>query len=155
MSLKDIPANYCPLCNLEEELLIDKGKYWSLVLPKAPYWKYHIMLVPHRHIVDYAELEVEEFEEFKRYYSFIVEKFKKSDLKYTDGSSIKQLLFFWRIREDEYDEYIKTNKISHFHFHITPEKPHSWDSIMDKDAYKVDTHSVIRIFKDKTGITKS
>jgi ATP adenylyltransferase len=59
------PVTSCPLCDVperndEEALILCRGRHAYVVLNRYPYNNGHLMVVPFRHLADYAELTARE-----------------------------------------------------------------------------------------------
>lgn len=145
--LKNSPVEHCALCDLKNDpLVIKHNNLWSLVLAKSPYWRYHVMLVPHRHFENFTDINKQECREFNTFYDFILEKFKSAKITHEDGSEITQFLCFWRLRNEKYDFTANVGKLKHFHCHIVPEKEYTIDKAIDKNAHKTDIELIKSIF---------
>lgn len=137
--LKDRPEGVCTFCNWKEnQIVLYEGWRWLWIVNIAPYWWYHTMLIPKRHITKFTELNDFELLEFKELFTYAMDKYRGANLVRADGSDIKKYVYFWRDRDDQYDPKSGTIRPNHFHIHIAPDKDHLWDSILDKDAYQVD-----------------
>jgi diadenosine tetraphosphate (Ap4A) HIT family hydrolase len=55
----------CVLCH-QKQLVLGETKYWRWIAARAPYWKYHTMIVPKRHFVELYEINDEEWNELKK-----------------------------------------------------------------------------------------
>lgn len=133
-----LPSDYCPFCQDQGALMLKEFQYWELVFCQAPYWKYHLMLVPKRHFKEFTEMDKAEQEEFNKAIKYTLKVLQSAKLKYNDGKLVDVFLFFWRIRGQNRDPIALVRKTDHFHFHIVPEKEHSWESILDPDACNID-----------------
>ncbi len=132
------PADYCSFCQDQGALMLKEFKYWKLIFCKAPYWKYHLMLVPKRHFKEFTQMNKEEQEEFNKAIKYTLGVLRSAKLKYDDGKLVDVFLFFWRVRDQNRDPIALVRKTDHFHFHIVPEKEHSWESILDPNARDID-----------------
>ena len=48
---------YCPFCDIyNKQIVLKETKGWQLIANIAPYWKYHTIIVPRRHIVDLPDI---------------------------------------------------------------------------------------------------
>lgn len=144
--IESLPFDYCSLCHEDESLILKEFKYWNLVFCKAPYWKYHLLLVPKRHFKEFTDMNSQELEEFNKTIKYTLETLQSANLKYDDGEPVEMFLFFWRVRDRNYDPVGKVKKTDHFHLHIVPEKEHMWEPILDKEAWDIDMDCLRGIF---------
>ena len=59
--LLKILKDECPFCDVKKEYVIEKSKYFTVVLARAPYIKDHILIVPNRHLVRLSEITPKEW----------------------------------------------------------------------------------------------
>lgn len=147
--LKDIeslPAEYCTFCEDQKSLTIKEFQYWNLLFCKAPYWKYHLLLVPKRHFKEFSDMNNHEQDEFNKVLRYTLTSLQSANLRYNDGQPVEMFLFFWRIRDRNYDPVGKVRKTDHFHLHIVPEKEHMWEPILDKEAWDIDMELLRNVF---------
>lgn len=101
----------CPFCNLDEDNIIWKWKYFYIQHNRYPYlWsKEHLMAIPYRHVCETSLLTNEEFSEFRE-----IEKFMKE--------------FFW---DKKYLSLIRQSwlakSINHLHYHYLPGEMYAED----------------------------
>ena len=63
--LKGLPDNFCPFCDWRNsQIVLYEGHTWVWVANIAPYWRYHTMFIPKRHITELTEVTVTEMGEF-------------------------------------------------------------------------------------------
>jgi galactose-1-phosphate uridylyltransferase len=144
--LKKFPPQYCPFCVQQNNIVIKEGLLWDIVLNKSPYWRYHFLVIPRRHFIDFSDMSPEEFDEFQEMYKYTLKTLKKAKLTHLDGSPINKFLFFWRLRQDVFDPLMNVDKPDHFHFHIVPEVEHLWDPILDNQAISIDIGKIRALF---------
>lgn len=128
-----------------EQVVLHKGKKWNWVAALAPYWKYHTMLVPNRHISKISEINAIEWKEFLELHDKIIELYKESDIRFDDSTQMQNILVFWRQRYQLYNSVLGTNNVSHLHIHFASDREHFLDPISDDNATSWD----IDVFKDK------
>lgn len=142
--LKDKPDNVCPFCEYEKyQLILSEGIYWVWIACKSPYWGYHSMLIPKRHVNAIDELKTKEREELFTLQGKILRIYLSAELFWPDGTAINNYMAFWRQRKANFDPLIGADKLSHFHLHFVPEKEHSWDDIMNPDAHLIDLEPLL------------
>jgi diadenosine tetraphosphate (Ap4A) HIT family hydrolase len=129
----ELDPKICMLCSGEQVVLQDMNN-WTWVAALAPYWKFHTMLVPKRHISRIKELNVDEWHEFLMLQERIVEIYRDSGLKFTDGTKLENVLIFWRHRYQLYNPKLKANNVDHLHVHFACDREHFLDPISDEDA---------------------
>jgi diadenosine tetraphosphate (Ap4A) HIT family hydrolase len=62
---KTLPGDTCLFCEYKiYQPVIKEWKYWALIQPISPYFNYHAMLLPKRHVRFLYELSVSEQKEF-------------------------------------------------------------------------------------------
>ncbi len=59
--LLKILKDECPFCDVKKEYVIEKSRYFMVVLARAPYIKDHILIVPNRHLVRLSEITPKEW----------------------------------------------------------------------------------------------
>jgi len=146
--LESLPSDYCSFCQDQADLTLKEFIYWNLVFCKAPYWKYHLMLVPKRHFKKFTEMSSEEQKEFNKAIKYTLETLQSANLKYNNGEPVGMYLFFWRMRDRDYDPVANVRKTEHFHFHIVPEKEHMLEPVLDNEACNIDVEGLKKLFKD-------
>lgn len=114
--------NDCGFCgDGVKQVVLDKGKHWLWVASISPYWKYHTMLVPVRHISDIEDMTMDEFGELKSMKRRASRRFAESGLSWLDGSPITTFTYMWRVRQGGIDHKFNTIKSTHLHIHMWPE----------------------------------
>lgn len=142
--LREMPSDYCPFCDWENnQILLYQTNNWLWIANRAPYWKYHTMLVTKNHYVEFDELEPGLLIELQIIYKKAIQKYREL---YKDNviDIHQRYLLFWRLRDNQLDLKSKIIKPNHFHLHLVPDKEHLFDKILDKDAEKTDI-SILRI----------
>jgi diadenosine tetraphosphate (Ap4A) HIT family hydrolase len=143
--LLTIPSKTCAFCKMENHIYIKRPKYWSLIFNIAPYWKYHLLLIPKRHVVSLSDLSSAEIKDMVRFQEIVQNNLLQ--LKSLDNRKpTTRVLFFWRYREDRLDPIYGVVKPDHLHLHAVPEQEHMWDDIVDQDAVCIDTAYVVSLF---------
>ena len=132
--ISKLPESNCPFCEIEEDsgLFIKKYRNWSWIFANFPYWKYHTMLVPDRHIKHFHQLNTIELKELSDIFEE-VQNIYEENIFTKDFPFGTQLLMFWRQRFSS-----KSKRVGHLHLHISPEFENAWDSILDRDASHID-----------------
>src|SRR5680860_886520 len=147
--LRSFPANYCAFCDMKNNILIKDGSFWNLILSRAPYWRYHFLLVPKRHFREFSDINTAELSEFIEIQKLVKDMLTNAKLKHLDGKPINRFLFFWRFREELFDPIKGVTKSDHFHFHIVPEREHLWDAVIEDNATEIDIEKVRDIFRSR------
>ena len=141
---KNLDPAVCVLCN-SEQIVLASGKHWDWVAAKAPYWKYHTMLVPKRHITMIGEINPEEWEEFIDLHNKITYIYDNSSLTMENGEPLQNVLIFWRKRHILFNKTLQANNVDHLHIHFACDREHFLDPISDEHAALWD----VNIFRDK------
>jgi diadenosine tetraphosphate (Ap4A) HIT family hydrolase len=76
----DSLAGSCAFCADQEGLIIKKFIHWDWVFAAFPYRKYHTILVPRRHIINFFDLEESELLEFILIIKEVEDVYKKSGI---------------------------------------------------------------------------
>ena len=58
-------ANNCIFCDLPSDRILYESVYWIIINDGYPVTPGHTLLIPKRHIKDYFELDIAEYEELK------------------------------------------------------------------------------------------
>jgi diadenosine tetraphosphate (Ap4A) HIT family hydrolase len=141
--IKSLPPSLCLFCEWQEhQIILSKSKYWVWIASNSPYWKYHTMFVPKRHIVDLEDISTEEFEDLKKVKQTALAQYEKADYHWPDGSAVSMFCYTWRVRQDGFDEINKVTKSAHLHIHMSPEQDNRWTPILDPEATKYDFHKL-------------
>ncbi len=101
----------CPFCNLKEEYLLEKGKYFSVIMARAPYIQDHLLIVPNRHLVYLKEMTKNELSSLMNMLNKWTKKLEKIH------KEINILLRDWVANG------IAWKSINHLHFHLIPDCP--------------------------------
>lgn len=91
--------NICPFC--EQELLINKYKYWILVENKFPYDKiseYHHLLATIREVEEFEDLKKEEITELKNIFRKLEKNYSYISLNVRQKRSIRKHFHFHLIK---------------------------------------------------------
>ncbi len=143
--ISSIPDGICVFCHPQKykQIVLKEGKNWTWIVALAPYWKYHTIIIPRKHYTDIDEIPNLEFAEMISLFRYARNKFLNANFTYDDGTPIYQYLFFWRIRDASKIDLVHAKKPSHFHLHLTPDRDHLIDLIMDKQAYNFDVSKLL------------
>lgn len=136
--LKSLAPGACPFCEWwRYQIVLHEGAHWLWIACRAPYWRFHTMLVPKRHFKELAEVAVVEIGELLGMYSSAMQKLK-SISPTVSGEPIDRYLMFWRLRESAWESKTETRRMEHFHMHLVPDLPGRFDPILDPDAHTWD-----------------
>jgi len=143
-----LPENVCTFCEWEKyQIVLKEFNYWVWIANLAPYWCWHTMVISKRHFVEFDEQTYKENGELLDVLSYVKRKMLDANIRRADGSKIKKIVHFWRFRADRFDPISGSIRPDHFHIHITPDKDHLWDPILDDGAYKCDVIGKLADFK--------
>lgn len=123
----------CVFCVSNPELQISEYTYWTWAFADLPYWKYHTLLIPKRHILRFHELSAEESLELGTITQEIEQKYRDTKILGEQSRFGVQLLSFWRSRY-----WTSKKNTQHLHLHFTPEFEGAWNSILDPEAHTID-----------------
>jgi diadenosine tetraphosphate (Ap4A) HIT family hydrolase len=136
--IQTLPDETCTFCQWREyQVILKSTDNWMWILNRAPYWPYHTMLVPKRHVVQIHELSVIETGELFSVYSQVVEILVKHEAYIPEALRTGKYIFFWRYR-DHQGEPSDQRKVEHFHMHIAPDRERMFDPLLDADAHTFD-----------------
>jgi diadenosine tetraphosphate (Ap4A) HIT family hydrolase len=98
----------CPFCVIDPTSIIKQNAYAALVYPVAPYIQNHLLVIPKRHVLDYAD--------------FTREERNATDILIVDGiKAIEKLgLMDYSIMLRSGDNERIGKSVSHLHFHVIP-----------------------------------
>jgi diadenosine tetraphosphate (Ap4A) HIT family hydrolase len=114
----------CPFCNIEKNYIIEKWKYFTVLLARAPYIRDHILIVPNRHLIRMWEITPEERLDL---IPLIDKWMRKMEMIH---SEVNLLLRDWVAR------WKVGKSIDHLHFHIVPDIPiYSTNSWWNREIY--------------------
>jgi diadenosine tetraphosphate (Ap4A) HIT family hydrolase len=130
---KRIPPDYCPICHPSEQILLGKTKHFFWFANISPYWKYHTMIVPKRHVDYFSRLTNEELIDFQKFLKKITKHLLSLELTYDDGTAMTQFLTMFRESADK--SKVGYYKMDHLHIHLVPEK-------RGVDRFKIDPEAI-------------
>lgn len=99
----------CPFCDIKNEYVIERWKYFTVLLARAPYIKDHILIVPNRHLVRLSEISPKEWWDLV----LTIEKWMRK--METIHSEVNLLLRDWKVN------WVLWKSIDHLHFHLVPD----------------------------------
>lgn len=99
----------CPFCDVNKDYIVEKWKYFTVILARAPYTKDHLLIVPNRHFVHLREITPEEWESL----IVVIEKWTKKLEKI--HKEINILLRDWVAN------WVVWKSIDHLHIHLIPD----------------------------------
>ncbi len=133
---KNIPEDHCPICHVNEQILLGETEHFIWIANISPYWKYHTMIVPKRHIDYFSKLNHEEIFDFQKFLKQITKHLLSLGLTYDDGSPLTQFLTMFRESADKNKSGYY--KMDHLHIHLVPEKRGVDRFKLDPEAIHID-----------------
>lgn len=127
--------NYCPLCDTQKQILLSESTYWLWIAALSPYWCYHTMIIPKRHILDIDEIKSEEFVDFQKFHTKIINHLLTLNLKHEDDKIMNQFILMIRTRKDAGQSRVGYYKPQHLHIHICPDRE-------GVDRFKIDPKAI-------------
>lgn len=99
--------NVCPFCKIETQIKVTSNEYFYAIYDKYPVNPGHLLIISHRHVLDYFSLDMEE----KKYLDAMI----------TEAKDILDK----RYKPDGYNIGVNCREaagqtIFHFHLHIIP-----------------------------------
>ncbi|MCB9805715.1 HIT domain-containing protein [Candidatus Nomurabacteria bacterium] len=140
--VKSFSDGYCPLCDLGKQIVLGESDYWVWIANLSPYWKFHTMLIPKRHISDFTDLKIEELEDLQIFYKRIIKHFLSLGIKQDSGSNVDQFVLMIRTRFDSVENGSTYYKPVHLHLHLVPDKEGVDRFIIDPEAIEVDIQQI-------------
>lgn len=137
--VKTLDPSVCTFCDLSQQIVLKEFDQWVWIANRAPYWKYHTMIIPRRHFEKYSEMSVMEAGELVRAVEYGEKRILDAKLLRDDGSLIEKVVYFWRYRMNKFDPKTGTMRPSHFHIHLCSDRDRLWDPIVDDEACVWDT----------------
>lgn len=133
-------GNKCAFCADQGDLIIKRYTHWDWVFAAFPYRKYHTMIVPRRHVVNFFDLEESEIFEFRSVLKEAEDIYKKSGLVSKESLFGDQIYYAWRTR------VVVEGKecVSHFHLHICPKFESETSIVLTDDAWDIDMDYIKR-----------
>jgi len=130
--MKTLDPEVCLFCDWRNtQIILKEFEHWVWIANLAPYWKWHTLIIPKRHIIEFDEQTYKESAE-------LISVLAHAKKKLLDQTEIEKIVFFWRFRKNRVDAVSKTVRPNHFHVHITRDIDHRWDSTIEPDAHLVD-----------------
>lgn len=122
--LLKILKDECPFCDINKDYIIEKWKYFTVILARAPYVHDHIMIVPNRHLIRMWEITQEEWWTLV----LLIEKWMRK-IESIHGEAnllLRDWVANWKLWKS----------INHLHFHIVPDIPiYSATSWWNREIY--------------------
>lgn len=135
----NIPNSTCPFCDLDDyQVILGQSTHWSWVMNRAPYWKWHTMFIPKRHVTEISELSVQEMGELFSVYLKAVETLQELHRQLPDEEQTGKFIFFWRFRWDSSKDRKHQKAPDHFHLHLSPDRAGLFDDSLDEEAKDID-----------------
>ena len=137
--LLKVLKNECPFCDINKDYVIEKWKYFTVILARAPYIHDHIMIVPNRHLIRLSEITPKERWDLV----LMIEKWMRK--METIHSEVNLLL------RDGKAHWVVWKSIDHLHFHIVPDIPvYSATSWWNREIYTdYQLEKETKLFKDR------
>lgn len=129
----------CPFCDVKKEYIVEKSKYFTVLLARAPYIHDHILIVPNRHLIRLSEITPKERWDL----ILMIEKWMRK--METIHNEVNLLLRDWKAH------WTVWKSIDHLHFHIVPDIPvYSATSWWNREIYTdYQLAKETEVFKDK------
>lgn len=125
----------CILCNAEiNPFVLRTFDNWVWVGSIAPYWEYHSMLIPKRHVELPSQLNGRELTEGFQLIDEIIARQNDAKLLWRDGEVIENWWFMWRFRQRK-GTHEGNRTIDHLHLHILPDRDHHIDPMINYDGF--------------------
>lgn len=138
--LKTFHKTFCPFCNEKPENIVEISNHFYILVPRAPYTKDHLIIVPRRHICFLNDLKNKETKEM---YNIIERRTTLLHRKHKDVNLLLRDWLAWWLSE---------KSIDHLHFHLIPDCPVYTDKnsenrefLSDKE-YQKQTNRIRTIF---------
>jgi diadenosine tetraphosphate (Ap4A) HIT family hydrolase len=142
--MRSLDPNICTFCQWDEyQFVLKEFSYWVWIANKAPYWNWHTIIMPKRHFVEFEEQTFKEISEFLDVFSYAKRKILDAGLLRADGKPVEKIVYFARFRANRFDPISKTVRPDHYHFHLSPDKDHLWDTTLDAEAHRCDYAKLI------------
>lgn len=136
--LKNTPRDVCLLCQTQEQIVLGSSTHWLWIASLSPYWKFHTLFIPRKHLEDIAELSPELFEDFKTLHQKAKSKVLSLALKHDDGKPIDQFIIMIRLREVAIENGSTYPKPRHLHIHFVPDREGVERFVLDPLAIEAD-----------------
>lgn len=135
----DIPEDVCPFCQRDDyQITLGESLHWSWVMNRAPYWKWHTMFIPKRHVTEISHLSVQEMGELFTVYQVAVDTLQKLHSNLPDEEQSGKFVFFWRFRWDSSKDAHHQKSPDHFHLHLSPDRSGLFDPSLDENAKEIE-----------------
>lgn len=140
--VKELPPDRCPLCDANRQIVLGTSTHWLWIAGLSPYWRYHTMFIPKKHIEDITELNADEFSELQTFYSRTKKHLLSLELKHADGKVMDQFMLLIRKREDNVEDGSTYPKPRHLHIHFIPDHEGVDRFILDETAIDIDIEKI-------------
>jgi diadenosine tetraphosphate (Ap4A) HIT family hydrolase len=105
----------CPFCDINKNYIVEKWKYFTVILARSPYSKDHLLIVPNRHLIRLSEITKEEQETLLPLITKWTKKLEKIH------KEVNVLLRDWVAN------WVIWKSIDHLHIHLVPDRQvYSW-----------------------------
>jgi len=107
--LLKILKDECPFCDINDDYVLEKWKYFTALVARAPYVHDHVLIVPNRHLIHLWEMTAAESKSL----ILMIEKWTKNLEKIHKEVNI--------LLRDGVANGIIWKSIDHLHFHLAPD----------------------------------
>jgi len=133
---KDVSTT-CHFCSPQRGLVLKEYIHWFWIINLSPYWGYHTMLIPKRHLLHMSDINELEWSEFRRIYDDVITRYREAHLKHPDGTDIVKYMIVVRARDYVLDHSNDIRRPDHLHVHFMPDKKGMFNPLINKDAHKI------------------
>ena len=142
--IRNLKVNECLFCNYKKyQIVIAESEYWVWIFSRSPYWKWHTMFIPKRHLFSIDKITQKEFLDLAVLKKNAEKRYRKVVKEWEDGEPLSMFFYFWREREGGYDTTHKVQKQEHLHLHMAPERDGTMEKIVDPNATSFDYKKLI------------
>jgi len=135
----------CLLCQPKKQIILAEYDHWLLILNKAPYRRYHTMLMPKKHIKYFQDLNVEQLVDYQKSLKDTLDRFEKADIRLENGEKPPRFLVMIHAAYESWEAADGTNtRPEHLHVHVMPYITGLLDSIVDPEVLNIDHNSFVK-----------
>ena len=127
----------CMLCDLDKQFILREYKHWLWIVNIAPYWRYHTMVIPRRHILHLSEIRLSEWTEFRIIYEDVIGAYREAKFKHANGTDIVKYLIMIRARDYNLDHSQDIKRPDHLHIHFLPDAIGKLDPLLEEQASEI------------------
>ena len=134
-------SNSCLLCQPDEQIVLKEYKHWLFIVNRAPYRRYHTMIIPKRHVKHLHRLNYQETITLPKVYQDVMKRYKSTGVKLEDGEKPDRYLVMIHASQEGLET---KERPEHLHIHFLPYRTGLLSPLMLPETIKFKLDSFIK-----------